>query len=93
MATIQIAPHVREMLNTHGFERRVTLPIKMVSNMDAVINTALSKSVVGVIAVLNPDTGSCDHIKNTIQRVRPNAYTMCLFDEGHPSNIISIYYK
>ncbi|AWS00149.1 hypothetical protein DFR87_11140 [Metallosphaera hakonensis JCM 8857 = DSM 7519] len=93
MPTIQLPDHIKSALLSQGFERKVVLPVKMLSSIDAVLNTALPKSVVGIMAVINPETNYCERLKDIVLRIRPNAYAMCLFNDMHPSNIVSIYYK
>ncbi|MEM3195104.1 MAG: hypothetical protein QW699_01975 [Metallosphaera sp.] len=93
MTRAQVTEYVRETIEKQGYDKRLVLPVKMLSSIEATLNVALPVSVSRVIAVTSQNSPYCEKIKDVLSRIRPNAYSMCIFDEIHPSNIVSLFYK
>ncbi|QKQ99195.1 DUF4898 domain-containing protein [Metallosphaera tengchongensis] len=93
MAQYQVQPYVGRILAEHGFNKKIIIPIKMITNLESTLNVALPRSVEGLVVVSNQSENFCEKMKGVISRVRPNSFVMCLFDDYHPAGMVSLFYK
>jgi hypothetical protein len=53
----------------------------------------LPKDVKGVAVIYNPEDEQVDLFKNTIAKIRPNSFVMCMMDSSSPRGFVTLFYK
>jgi hypothetical protein len=53
----------------------------------------LPKDVKGVAVIYNPEDEQVGLFKNTIAKIRPNSFVMCMRDSSSPRGFVTLFYK
>jgi hypothetical protein len=84
---------ITRILTKSGFSKNVSIPLKVISNVQATLQMVLPKDVKGVAVIYNPEDEQVDLFKNTIAKIRPNSFVMRMMDSSSPRGFVTLFYK